>query len=98
MKGSIVPKKVAGKTRYYVVVDLPRKKGEKRKQKWFPAGTSYRHAEEILPSCVLKVKNTNFGHEIRFCEIADNYLFRVQPTLAASTYKNYAAITDCGNR
>lgn len=95
MKGSIAHKKVAGKTRYYVVVDLPHKKGEKRKQKWIPAGLSYREAEELLPSIVLKYRDKNqLDHKgTTFCEVADNYLFRTKPVLAASTYNNYAAIT-----
>lgn len=94
MKGSIVSKKVAGKTRYYIVVDLPKKKGEKRKQKWIAAGTNYREAEALLPSVLLEVRDKNYLHNkaMSFGEVADNYLFRVQNSLATSTYKNYAAI------
>ena len=60
MKGSIVKKNVAGKNRYYVVVDLPHPKGAERKQKWFPVGTSYRAAKDALPQILLEVKSKNY--------------------------------------
>lgn len=94
MKGSIAKKKVAGKTRYYVVVDLPHLQGEKRKQKWFPVGTSYRQAESELPKILLEVQSKHYmnSQNVRFREVADDYLFRNQKRLAASTYKRYAGI------
>lgn len=94
MRGSIATKKVAGKTRYYIVVDLPRKKGEKRKQKWIAAGTSKREAEEKLPQILLELRNKDYlsNKAMRFDEVADNYLFRAKNSLATSTYNNYAAL------
>lgn len=95
MKGSIVKKNVAGKNRYYVVVDLPHPKGAKRKQKWFPVGTSYRAAENALPQILLEVKSKNYlsSQTVQFKNIAEDYLFNNQNRLAASTYKRYAGIT-----
>lgn len=94
MKGSIVSKKVAGKTRYYIVVDLPHLKGQKRKQKWIPAGTSYRDAEDQLPGILLDLKSKHYltAKNVRLKDVADDYLFKNQKRLAASTYKRYAAI------
>ena len=94
MKGSIARKKFNGKTHYYVVVDLPHRKGEKRKQKWFPMGTSYRKAEEELPKILLEVQSTGYmsSQTVTFATIADDYLFRNQRRLATSTYNRYAGI------
>lgn len=94
MKGSIAKKVVAGKTRYYVVVDLPHTKGEKRKQKWFPVGTSYRQAEAELPKILLEVQSKHYlsSQSVRFKDVAEDYLFRNQSRLATSTYKRYAGI------
>ena len=95
MKGCIARKKIAGKTHYYVVVDLPRHKGEKRKQKWVPAGTSYRHAEFIQPQVLLDVQRQGYmkGQSVTFKQIADDYLFHNKQRLASSTYKRYEGIT-----
>lgn len=95
MKGSIAKKTVAGKTRYYIVVDVPHPKGEKRKQKWIPAGTSYRQAEAQLPKVLLEVQSSNYstGNNVLFKNIADDYLFSNKQRLANSTYKRYEGIT-----
>lgn len=96
MKGSIAKKIVAGQTRYYVVVDLPRLKGEKRKQKWFPVGTSYRQAETELPKILLSIQSKHYlnSQNVRFSDVADDYLFNNQSRLAASTYKRYVGIVE----
>ncbi len=89
-------KKVAGKTRYYIVVDLPRLKGQKRRQKWFPCGTSYREAEAMLPQILLDVQSKNYlsSKNVRFKDVAEDYLFKNQKRLSASTYKRYSSITE----
>lgn len=96
MKGSIVEKKVAGKSRYYIVVDLPRLKGQKRKQKWFPCGTSYREAESMLPQILMDVQSKNYlsSKDVRFKDVAEDYLYKNQKNLAASTYKRYSSIIE----
>ncbi len=94
LKGSIVEKKVSGKSRYYIVIDLPKLKGQKRKQKWFPCGTSYREAEAMLPQILLDVQSKNYisAKNVRFKDVADDYLFNNHKHLAASTYKRYSGI------
>lgn len=61
MKSSITKRIVAGKTRYYIVVDLPNPKGTKRMQKWISAGTSYLQAEALRPKVLLEVQSKNFS-------------------------------------
>ena len=96
MKGSIAKKKHGNQTHYYVVVDLPHRKGEKRKQKWFPVGTSYRKAEAELPRIVLEVQRKNYmnSQAVLFDDIADGYLLRNEQRLARSTYTRYKGIIE----
>ena len=100
MKGSITKKIVAGKTRYYIVVDLPHPKGTKRKQKWVSAGTSYRQAEALLPKVLLEVQSKNFisSNQVTFESIAEDYLFSNKQRLASSTYKRYEGIVKALNQ
>ena len=96
MQGSIVKKLVGKKKkpRYYVVVDLPTKKGEKRKQKWVPAGTTKKEAQALLPQILLTVKSKYYLtiQTLRFRELASDYLFMNKKRLATATYKRYAGI------
>ena len=94
LKGSITKKIVSGKTRYYIVVDVPHRKGEKRKQKWIAAGTSYRQAESMLPKILLEVQSSSYGtgQHVLFINIVDDYLFSNKQRLASSTYKRYEGI------
>ena len=96
MQGSIVKKLVGKKKkpRYYVVVDLPTKKGEKRKQKWVPAGTTKKEAQALLPQILLTVKSKYYltSQTLRFRELASDYLFMNKKRLATATYKRYAGI------
>ena len=96
MKGCIASKKVSGKIRYYIVVDLPRIKGQKRKQKWISAGTSKREAEKALPRILLDIQSQNYisAKEVLFRDFADDYLYKNKKSLADSTYKRYSSIVE----
>lgn len=96
MKGSIVQRKNAkGKKKYYIVVDLPRLPGEKRKQKWFSnngqAWDSQKAAEQALPNILLKMQGSSYiqSDKLLLAKLIDDYLYRAENSLAKSTYKRY---------
>ena len=98
MKGSIVSRKNSkGKSKYYIVVDLPRLPGEKRKQKWFSSWDTQKAAEKALPSILLKVQGQSYvqNDKLLFSKLIDDYLYRAEHGLAKSTYKRYLS---CCNR
>lgn len=92
MKGSIVQKKYGKKVKYYIVVDLPRQKGEKRKQKWFGSWDKKRDAEAALPEYLLQVQSTNYrtSSNVTFSDLAKDYLYRNQNVLAKATHRRYS--------
>lgn len=97
MKGCIVEKKNSkGKKKYHIVVDLPKKEGAKRKQKWFSSWNSYRDAENALPNILLEVRGYSYesSNNLPFKQVIEDYLISSENELAKSTYKRY---TSCCN-
>ena len=94
MLGSITHKVVGNKIRYYVVIDLPKVNGKKRNQKWIPAGTSKKAAEELLSEVrhQYKYRKNLIGQKIPFEQLSVAYLQKNQRRLASSTYKRYESI------
>lgn len=97
MRGSIVERKnTKGKKIYYIVVDLPKVPGAKRKQKWFSSfnnnkWTTRKQAEADLPKILVQVQGASYmSHDkVVLAQVIDDYLFNNQSDLAKATYKRY---------
>lgn len=92
MKGSVATKKDSnGKSKYYIVVDLPREKDSPRKQKWSKSYTRKRDAEHDLPEFVLKHTRPSYtrSRDITLAKLTEDYLVLNEEILAKSTMKRY---------
>lgn len=87
MRGSIVKK---GK-RYYIVVDVPPKPGQKRKQDWIPAGTSKHEAELKLPEILKKINAGEYieASKATLAEYLEKWLEHIKANVRPSTFSIY---------